>query len=297
MKFRAPDLFIMKVPEKPSSRSRKSRAPRKRTAELPPPPPKRPRASAAPKEPRASASRQNPGPSHRSARTTERPETSRNETTQKTRRYRPGTRALMEIRKYQRTTDQLIQRAPFARLVREICLKYTGGVTFLWQSMALKALQEASEFFLVDLFQHAYLCRGHAKRVTSKLWGSVETCLSRTSGVLIDQLQLHLEGDTPKEDIIAGLPILKIATNFLADASAESVRFCPHCFPVKYFKIKSRTEDVTSKNKLAVLPFHGQFVFGADLDNILAIASDNKKGFPKEKAQLKKTPFSPPFSN
>ncbi|XP_056429042.1 histone H3-like centromeric protein A isoform X2 [Hyla sarda] len=160
------DLFIMKVPEKPSSRSRKSKAPRKRTAELPPPPPKRPRASAAPKEPRASASRQNPGPSHRSARTTERPETSRNETKQKTRRYRPGTRALMEIRKYQRTTDLLIQRAPFARLVREICLKYTRGVTFLWQSMALKALQEASEFFLVDLFQHAYLCRGHAKRVT-----------------------------------------------------------------------------------------------------------------------------------
>ncbi|XP_056429172.1 histone H3-like centromeric protein A isoform X3 [Hyla sarda] len=160
------DLFIMKVPEKPSSRSRKSKAPRKRTAELPPPPPKRPRASAAPKEPRASASRQNPGPSHRSARTTERPETSRNETTQKTRRYRPGSRALMEIRKYQKTTNLLIQTAPFARLVREICLKYTGGVSFLWQSMALKALQEASEAFLVYILQHAYLCSIHAKRVT-----------------------------------------------------------------------------------------------------------------------------------
>ncbi|XP_026547037.1 histone H3-like centromeric protein A, partial [Notechis scutatus] len=58
------------------------------------------------------------------------------------RRYRPGQRALQEIRKYQKNTDLLIAKLPFARVVREICLEFTRGVDMMWQSMALLALQE-----------------------------------------------------------------------------------------------------------------------------------------------------------
>ncbi|CAN6567863.1 unnamed protein product [Malus baccata var. baccata] len=35
-------------------------------------------------------------------------------------RYRPGTVALREIRKYQKSTELLIRKLPFQRLVREI---------------------------------------------------------------------------------------------------------------------------------------------------------------------------------
>ncbi|KAJ7345887.1 hypothetical protein JRQ81_001837 [Phrynocephalus forsythii] len=82
------------------------------------------------------------------------------------RRYRPGQRALMEIRKYQKSTNLLIPKLPFARLVREVCLEYTRGVDIQWQAMALLALQEAAEAFLVYLMEDAYLCTIHAKRVT-----------------------------------------------------------------------------------------------------------------------------------
>ena len=40
-------------------------------------------------------------------------------------RYRPGVLALQEIRRYQKTTELLIQRRPFQRLVREICMDVT----------------------------------------------------------------------------------------------------------------------------------------------------------------------------
>ncbi|XP_048345525.1 histone H3-like centromeric protein A [Sphaerodactylus townsendi] len=82
------------------------------------------------------------------------------------RRYRPGQRAMLEIRKYQKNTNLLIQKMPFSRVVREICLTFTRGVDLRWQSMALLALQEAAEAFLVHLMEDAYLCAIHAKRVT-----------------------------------------------------------------------------------------------------------------------------------
>ncbi|NXE68858.1 CENPA protein, partial [Calcarius ornatus] len=58
------------------------------------------------------------------------------------RRRRPGQRALQEIRKFQSSTRLLLRPGPFARLVREICLLFTRGVDYRWQSMALLALQE-----------------------------------------------------------------------------------------------------------------------------------------------------------
>ena len=84
-------------------------------------------------------------------------------------RYRPGTRSLMEIRKYQKTTDLLIRKAPFARLVREICLDTavcSWGAEIRWQSNAIMALQEASEAYLVKLFEDSNLAAIHAHRVT-----------------------------------------------------------------------------------------------------------------------------------
>ncbi|KAM9168461.1 histone H3-like centromeric protein A [Mergus octosetaceus] len=82
------------------------------------------------------------------------------------RRYRPGQLALREIRKYQSTTNLLLRRQPFCRVVREICLLFTRGVDYRWQAMALLALQEAAEAFLVRLLEDAYLCSLHARRVT-----------------------------------------------------------------------------------------------------------------------------------
>ncbi|OLL22870.1 histone H3-like centromeric protein cnp1 [Neolecta irregularis DAH-3] len=89
----------------------------------------------------------------------------------KTRRYRPGTVALKEIRRYQKSTDLLIRKLPFSRLVREISYDFVQGFTdtvggLRWQSMALQALQEASEAYLVHLFEDTNLCAIHAKRVT-----------------------------------------------------------------------------------------------------------------------------------
>ena len=82
----------------------------------------------------------------------------------KSRRYRPGTVALREIRKYQKTTDLLIKKAPFQRLVREVSQDFKADLRF--QSSAVMALQEASEAYLVGLFEDTNLCAIHAKRVT-----------------------------------------------------------------------------------------------------------------------------------
>jgi histone H3 len=82
----------------------------------------------------------------------------------KPRRYRPGTVALREIRKYQKSTELLIRKQPFQRLVREIAQAIKSDLRF--QSTAILALQEASESYLVGMFEDANLCAIHAKRVT-----------------------------------------------------------------------------------------------------------------------------------
>jgi histone H3 len=79
-------------------------------------------------------------------------------------RYRPGTVALREIRKYQKSTDLLIRRLPFQRLIREVAQEFKPELRF--QSTALLALQEASEAYLVGLFEDTNLCAIHAKRIT-----------------------------------------------------------------------------------------------------------------------------------
>lgn len=85
----------------------------------------------------------------------------------KPRRYRPGTQALREIRRYQKSADLLMPRAPFLRLVRQImngCSSLGGGLRIHFE--AVVALQEAAEAFLTTLFADAMVCAIHGKRVT-----------------------------------------------------------------------------------------------------------------------------------
>ena len=88
-------------------------------------------------------------------------------TPRRRRRMRPGEGALKEIRKYQSSTDLLLRKLPFARLVREIQQSFTRkDVNYRWQGTALLALQEAAEAHLVGLFEDCMLCAAHGKRVT-----------------------------------------------------------------------------------------------------------------------------------
>lgn len=79
-------------------------------------------------------------------------------------RFRPGTVAIREIRKYQKSTDLLIARLPFQRLCREITQEININLRF--QTSTFAALQEAAEAYLTSLFTDANLCAIHAKRVT-----------------------------------------------------------------------------------------------------------------------------------
>ena len=79
-------------------------------------------------------------------------------------RFRPGTVALREIRRYQKSTELLVRKLPFQRLVREIAQDYKTDLRF--QASAIMALQEASESYLTGLFEDANLATIHAKRVT-----------------------------------------------------------------------------------------------------------------------------------
>jgi histone H3 len=82
-------------------------------------------------------------------------------------RYRPGTVALREIRRYQKSTDPLIRKMPFQRLVRELAQSFTKtSDPIRFKQAAIQALQEASEDYLVKLFEDTNLCAIHGRRVT-----------------------------------------------------------------------------------------------------------------------------------
>ena len=71
----------------------------------------------------------------------------------KPRRFRPGTVALRQIKTYQKSTELLIRKLPFQRLVKEVVLSMFQK-EYRFQSTALSlALQEASEEFLVRMFE------------------------------------------------------------------------------------------------------------------------------------------------
>nr|CAH7726929.1 unnamed protein product [Callosobruchus chinensis] len=119
-------------------------------------------------------------------------------------RYRPGTVALREIRRYQKSTELLIRKLPFQRLVREIAQDFKTDLRF--QSSAVMALQEASEAYLVGLFEDTNLCAIHAKRVT----------------IMPKDIQLarRIRGERLKERGGSSLQAIKkyIAANYKVDA-------------------------------------------------------------------------------
>ena len=81
-------------------------------------------------------------------------------------RYRPGTVALREIRKFQKSSDLLVRKLPFQRLVREIAMDFKTDLRF--RNSGMLALQEASESYVVGLLEDTNLLAIHAKRVTIK---------------------------------------------------------------------------------------------------------------------------------
>ncbi|KAI1715415.1 core histone h2A/H2B/H3/H4 domain-containing protein [Ditylenchus destructor] len=82
----------------------------------------------------------------------------------KAHRYKPGTVALREIRRYQKSTELLMRKLPFQRVVREVTQDYKNEMRYA--TAALSALQEASEAYLIGLYEDTNLCAIHANRVT-----------------------------------------------------------------------------------------------------------------------------------
>jgi histone H3 len=99
-------------------------------------------------------------------------------------RYKPGTVALREIRRYQKSTELLIRKLPFQRLVREIAQDFKSDLRF--QSSAIGALQESVEAYLVSLFEDTNLCAIHAKRVTIR-----KSLLPRCPAASSDSLRIQ----------------------------------------------------------------------------------------------------------
>ena len=80
------------------------------------------------------------------------------------RRTRPGAKALREIRKYQRSTDSIVPRAPLQRIIKEITGKYMPDARY---SMgAIEAVHQCIEAYMVGLFEDTGLCAVHARRKT-----------------------------------------------------------------------------------------------------------------------------------
>ena len=140
---------VSKVPSKAKSKAArktsKSKSPAKKTA-----------------KPKAIKSSQSPKKASKSPKKSQKPAAS--QAGDKKRRFKPGTLALREIKRYQKSTDLLLPRAPFQRLVREITGVHDPDLRF--QAQALIALQEAAEAYLVGIFEDTQLCAIHAKRVT-----------------------------------------------------------------------------------------------------------------------------------
>jgi histone H3 len=99
-------------------------------------------------------------------------------------RWCPGTVALREIQKFQKNTDLLIRKAPFQRLVCEIALKF-GKSKLQMQSTAVLALQEAADYFMVDVISNTNLCAMHGKCVTIMKKDMVLAC--RIQGIPMDR--------------------------------------------------------------------------------------------------------------
>ena len=79
-------------------------------------------------------------------------------------RLRPGTKALREVRKLQKTTHMVIPRIPFERIVREVLQDFSGNKRL--SSGSIQALQEAAETYLTEMLREGNNYAIHAKRTT-----------------------------------------------------------------------------------------------------------------------------------
>jgi histone H3 len=79
-------------------------------------------------------------------------------------KFRPGEKALREIRFYQKNTNLLIRKAPFARFIRDVAEDLVPGTKF--SMVALEAIQEMTERYVVSMYEDSNWCALHAKRVT-----------------------------------------------------------------------------------------------------------------------------------
>ncbi|XP_071967883.1 uncharacterized protein [Engystomops pustulosus] len=122
------------------------------------------------------------------------------------------------------------------------------------------------------------------------------TSVSRTLFYWLSELENHIKDGTPREILLETIPVLKSAAAFVADASAEGVRFSAKEGALsnsarRTLWLRQWTGDFRSKSKLCGLPFQGEYLFGQELDTILEKAADRKKGFPEAKTTQKKQPF------
>ena len=81
-------------------------------------------------------------------------------------KYRPGVKALKEIRRYQTSTDLLIPKAPLYKCIKEITQELFPGRDFRYTGSACVVIQEAMEAYIVRFLEDAHMCALHAKRVT-----------------------------------------------------------------------------------------------------------------------------------
>ncbi|GMI82497.1 histone 3.3 [Hibiscus trionum] len=109
-------------------------------------------------------------------------------------RYRPGTVALREIRKYQKSTEFLIRKLPFQRLVREIAQDFKTDLRF--QSHAVLALQEAAEAYLVGLFEDLYGDRLKSLMAQETIFNT-ETIILQLRVFIIAAFKLQISWITP----------------------------------------------------------------------------------------------------
>ncbi len=100
-------------------------------------------------------------------------------------RWCPGIVAAREIRKFQKRTDLLIRKVPFQHVVREIVQQVSRKSDLQMQSTALLALQEAAEYFMVDIFNDTNLFALHVKRKTIMVKVLVLACCIQGIGMQI----------------------------------------------------------------------------------------------------------------
>ncbi|XP_044150559.1 lamina-associated polypeptide 2, isoforms alpha/zeta-like [Bufo gargarizans] len=121
------------------------------------------------------------------------------------------------------------------------------------------------------------------------------TSVSRSLKKWLTQLESLLKGGSTYGDLKDSFPLLIKAVDFLSDATAESVRIAAKASGLavvarRSLWLKSWSDEVSSKLKLCTLPFHGNLLFGEDLESILEKASDSKKTFPRDSGK-RKFPF------